>query len=237
MSPLRIVAALVACAVASLASAQSYPAKPVRIVVPFPAGGGVDLTARTVGQKLSEYFSQQFVIDNRGGAGGVIGAEITARAVPDGYTRLGASETPAFATLASAFPTITPTFVAIRCAVAHVAIAWVRAGWVIQGLVGSALALTLTRCALGAGTTIWTGRSFGAILWRAIVAPLNTLAAFAPVMRSSKEARDGARYLAFPPGLSAPERLGYAPVLTGAIATLSVRTRLIDPPSEREKYR
>ena len=54
MSPLKIVAALAACAVASLAGAQTYPVKPVRIVVPFPAGGGVDLTARTVGQKLSE---------------------------------------------------------------------------------------------------------------------------------------------------------------------------------------
>ena len=88
MSPLRIVAALVACAVASLASAQSYPVKPVRIVVPFPAGGGVDLTARTVGQKLSEYFSQQFVIDNRAGAAGTIGAEYVAKSAPDGYTLL-----------------------------------------------------------------------------------------------------------------------------------------------------
>ena len=88
MSPLKIVAALAACAVASLAGAQTYPVKPVRIVVPFPAGGGVDLTARTVGQKLSEYFGQQFVIDNRAGAAGTIGAEHVAKSAPDGYTLL-----------------------------------------------------------------------------------------------------------------------------------------------------
>lgn len=88
MSLLKTLAALAACAVASLASAQNYPVKPVRIVVPFPAGGGVDLTARTVGQKLSEYFSQQFVIDNRAGAAGTIGAEYVAKSAPDGYTLL-----------------------------------------------------------------------------------------------------------------------------------------------------
>ncbi len=84
----KLVTAVVACAGVSLASAQSYPVKPVRIVVPFPAGGGVDLTARTVGQKLSEYMGQQFVIDNRAGAAGTIGAEYVAKSAADGYTLL-----------------------------------------------------------------------------------------------------------------------------------------------------
>src|SRR4051812_49622894 len=66
--------------------AQTYPNKPVRIVVPFPAGGGVDLTARTVGQKLTEYLGQQVVIDNRAGAAGTIGAEHGAETPPRGHT-------------------------------------------------------------------------------------------------------------------------------------------------------
>ncbi len=75
-------------AYALAAGAQNYPTKPVRIVVPFPAGGGVDLTARTVGQKLTDYLSQQVVIDNRAGAAGTIGAEHVAKSAPDGYTLL-----------------------------------------------------------------------------------------------------------------------------------------------------
>jgi len=82
---------LLAFALASttlVAIAQTYPFKPVRIVVPFPAGGGVDLTARTVGQKLSDYLGQQVVIDNRAGAAGTIGAENVAKSPPDGYSLL-----------------------------------------------------------------------------------------------------------------------------------------------------
>ena len=64
----------------------AYPVKPVRLVVPFPAGGPTDIVARTLAPKLAEAFGQQFIIDNRGGAGGSTGAEIVVRANPDGYT-------------------------------------------------------------------------------------------------------------------------------------------------------
>ena len=70
----------------SIAAAQTYPAKPVRLIAPFPAGGSSDLVARIVAQKLTEATSQQFLVDNRPGAGGTLGTELGARAVPDGYT-------------------------------------------------------------------------------------------------------------------------------------------------------
>jgi tripartite-type tricarboxylate transporter receptor subunit TctC len=63
-----------------------YPVKPIRVIVPFAAGGSTDILIRTVGQKLSEQLQQQLLIDNRGGAGGAIGAELAAKAPPDGYT-------------------------------------------------------------------------------------------------------------------------------------------------------
>ena len=68
------------------AAAQTFPSKPIRIIVGFPAGGPADIIARTIGQKMSELVGQQVVIDNRGGASGMIAAELTAKAAPDGYT-------------------------------------------------------------------------------------------------------------------------------------------------------
>lgn len=76
---------------AASASAQNYPEKPVRVVAPFPAGGAADIVARQVLQGLSSNIGTQFIVDNRAGAGGAIGAEAVARAAPDGYTLLFAS--------------------------------------------------------------------------------------------------------------------------------------------------
>ena len=70
------------------ALAQTYPAKPIRLVVPFPAGESVDATARLVGQSWSAALGQQILVDNRGGAGGTIGSEAVAKSPPDGFTLL-----------------------------------------------------------------------------------------------------------------------------------------------------
>jgi tripartite-type tricarboxylate transporter receptor subunit TctC len=83
-----VLACLAAAAHASYAAAQTYPEKPVRVIVPAPPGGALDIVARYLTQKLSEPFGTQFIVDNRGGAGGAIGADAVARAAPDGYTLL-----------------------------------------------------------------------------------------------------------------------------------------------------
>jgi tripartite-type tricarboxylate transporter receptor subunit TctC len=85
MNTLRTLAALAVLA-AGAAAAQQYPARPVKIIVAFTAGGTSDIMARTVAQRLSERFGQPFVVENRPGAGGNLGTEVVVRAPPDGYT-------------------------------------------------------------------------------------------------------------------------------------------------------
>src|SRR5262245_49526413 len=76
------------------AAAQQYPTKSIRMIVPFPAGGGVDFMGRIIAQKLSERLGQQIVIDNRGGSNGIIGLQALMAAAPDGYTIASASAGP-----------------------------------------------------------------------------------------------------------------------------------------------
>ena len=102
----RSLLAVLALAIASTAPAQTdtrFPAKPVRLILPFPAGGASDFTARTLAHKLGASWGQQVVVDNRPGATGVIGVQVAARAAPDGYTALIASSS----TFATA-PALTP---------------------------------------------------------------------------------------------------------------------------------
>src|SRR5258706_4985809 len=85
-SLVRGAAAVIAIAGATCAVAAAYPDKPVRMVVPFPPGGGTDVVARAIAQKLSEQWRQMVIVDNRPGAASMIGTEILAHSVPDGYT-------------------------------------------------------------------------------------------------------------------------------------------------------
>lgn len=85
-SEVRIMLATLLFAAAVAAGAQGYPAKPVRIIVPFAPGGGVDFTTRLLGQYLAEPLGQQVLVDNRPGAGGTVGTEIGMKSPPDGYT-------------------------------------------------------------------------------------------------------------------------------------------------------
>ena len=78
----------IAVAAAAGVTAQNFPTKPVRMIVPFTAGSATDLLARRIAQKMSDNWNQQVVVDNRGGGGGTLGASIVAKATPDGYTLL-----------------------------------------------------------------------------------------------------------------------------------------------------
>jgi tripartite-type tricarboxylate transporter receptor subunit TctC len=83
---LRVAAAVALAGTVAAAGAQAYPSKPVRLIVPYPPGGGTDIFARLVGAKLSDALGQPFVIEQRPGAAGVIGADAAAKSAPDGYT-------------------------------------------------------------------------------------------------------------------------------------------------------
>ena len=85
---LAILGIAVAAFTAHDAAAQAYPSKPVRIIVPYPAGGTSDILARTLGQKLSEMWNQPVIVENKPGANGNVGADFVAKAAPDGYTLL-----------------------------------------------------------------------------------------------------------------------------------------------------
>lgn len=89
-----IVAAVSLLAATTVFAQQNYPNRPLRMVIPWPAGQATDLVGRVIGQKLSENFGYQVVADNRAGAGGMIGTDIVAKASPDGYTLLAASSGP-----------------------------------------------------------------------------------------------------------------------------------------------
>src|SRR5512134_1391400 len=82
------IAAAVLCAASGLALAQAYPTKPVRIIVPFAPGGGSDFIARAISPPLNKAMGQQFIVDNRPGAGSTLGSEIALKSPADGYTLL-----------------------------------------------------------------------------------------------------------------------------------------------------
>ena len=82
----RLAAALMFALLPSLAVAEDFPAKPIRLIVPFPPGGPNDIIARVVGQRMSELVKQPIIIDNRGGQAGVLGTDAVAKSKPDGYT-------------------------------------------------------------------------------------------------------------------------------------------------------
>ncbi len=103
MIRLFTVLAALSSAIAFSTAAQDYPTRPIRLIVPYPPGGNVDITARIIGPSLGEALGQNIVVDNRSGGGGNVGANLVAKAAPDGYTLLMGSSGPL-----SVNPVITP---------------------------------------------------------------------------------------------------------------------------------
>ena len=105
--PCNAIALLLALFAATPASAQTYPTRPVRVIVPFPPGGVTDLGARMVAQKLGEALGQPMVVENRAGASGTLGVDAVTKSPPDGYTLL--MTTGDFATVTSLMPKMAST--------------------------------------------------------------------------------------------------------------------------------
>jgi len=102
---MRVMAMLVAAIVAVSAQAQEYPSKPIRFIVPFPPGGSSDLIARAIAPRMAERMGQPVLVENRPGAGGMIGVEVVAKAPPDGYT-IGLAAAGALSSNVSLYPTM-----------------------------------------------------------------------------------------------------------------------------------
>src|SRR5438128_9609193 len=105
---MRLLVAAVFTLWAAVAAAQAFPSKPIRIIVPFPAGATTDIIARLVGQRLQESMGQPVLVENRGGAGGSIGADAVAKSAPDGYTILMHNVTFPMASVALAYANRAP---------------------------------------------------------------------------------------------------------------------------------
>ena len=88
MRPMHLLVAAALCAAGGIAQAQNYPTKPVRIIVPFPPGGGSDYIARLIAPPLTKVFGQQVIVENRPGAGSTLGTEVALKSPADGYTLL-----------------------------------------------------------------------------------------------------------------------------------------------------
>jgi tripartite-type tricarboxylate transporter receptor subunit TctC len=145
MNPISL--AVAALALASLAvpvAADNYPARPVRFLVPSPPGGSPDILARVISSRLSEQFNQQFVVDNRAGASGIVGVELAKRAAPDGYTLLFVTST-TFASLPALKPNM--PYDAERDFVPLTRVAWVANVMTVNPNIGVASVADLVKLA------------------------------------------------------------------------------------------
>jgi tripartite-type tricarboxylate transporter receptor subunit TctC len=105
----------IALTVSVAAAQEAYPAKPIKLIVPLAAGGGIDFTARATAQKLSDVLGQQVVVENQGGGGGTIGVNAVARAAPDGYTLLYHSVTGVVSAAVGKDLPMTGCAISLRC--------------------------------------------------------------------------------------------------------------------------